>query len=270
MAPYLVCGEETLKRFAKYRPSTLAKLGEIDGVGEQRFEQYGEVFFDAVDSFCKRRGLSRDCAPPDSDVVQAAAAAAGRTLPKIGPTKEEAYRMFTEELQSVEQVATSKQVKVDTVINYLLDVYMNGWPLEFDRLPRLPAADVKDIQAAVKSIVADGGDLTSMKAIKERLVDMEVPYINIRLQLARDGHLQRGELIAEGTNATGARTNEAAGGAAALGAASGGSRKRTHLDAGVGVREWSGASAVECESRLTRRALSCARSECMSVRSQTT
>ena len=56
VAPYLVCGEETLKRFAKYRPSTLAKLGEIDGVGEQRFEQYGEVFFDAVDSFCKRRG----------------------------------------------------------------------------------------------------------------------------------------------------------------------------------------------------------------------
>ena len=41
----------------------------------------------------------------------------------------------------MEQVATSKQVKVDTVINYLLDVYMNGWPLEFDRLPRLPAAE---------------------------------------------------------------------------------------------------------------------------------
>jgi ATP-dependent DNA helicase RecQ len=260
IAPYIVCGEETLHRFAEYRPSTLAKLGEIDGVGEERLAKYGRQLFSVVEDFCARRGLTeRDLAPPDPQAVQAAVAAAGRTLPKLGPTKQEAYRMFTEAMLSVDEVARAKAVKTDTVIGYLLDVYMNGWPLDFSRLPRLRTEDVTAVRDAVKGVQSDGGDIGSMKQIRERLVDPEFPYIDIRLQLARDGHLSRGELVPAGSDATGARSNGAAGGegAASMGwgsAASDGAKRqagtkraRSRLDEGVGVREWSAAEGVACD-----------------------
>ena len=167
--------------------------------------------------------------------------------------------MFTEAKQSVDEVARAKAVKTDTVIGYLLDVYMNGWPLDFGRLPRLGSEDETAVREAVKGVQSDGGDTGSMKQIRERLVDPEFPYIDIRLQLARDGHLSRGELVPAGSDATGARSNGAAGGegAASMGwgsAASDGAKRqagtkraRSRLDEGVGVREWSAAEGVACD-----------------------
>jgi hypothetical protein len=139
--------------------------------------------------------------PLDPQAVQAAVAATGRMLPTLGPTKREAYRMFTEAKQSVDEVARAKAVKTDTVIGYLLDVYMNGWPLDFGRLPRLGSEDETAVREAVKGVQSDGGDTGSMKQIRERLVDPEFPYIDIRLQLARDGHLSRGEPASAGPDA---------------------------------------------------------------------
>eukprot|EP01043_Picozoa_sp_COSAG02_P008478 COSAG02_NODE_272_length_26345_cov_761.363179_5_plen_1026_part_00 len=246
IAPYIVCGEETLHRFAKYRPSTVEKLGEIDGVGEERLAKYGQQLFDVIESFCARRGLhDRNLAPPEPKTV-------ARTLPKIGPTKQEAYRMFTEAGLSVDEVASAKTVKTDTVIGYLLDVYMNGWPLEFDRLPRLRSEDVKAVRAAVDSVQADGGDISSMKLIRERLVDQDFPYIDIRLQLARDGHLRSGELNPAKSHATDDHSNRVTGAQRAGNTgvdAGGGARqptKRTwsQLDDAVGIREWSSADGA--------------------------
>ena len=241
IAPYIVCGEETLHRFAKYRPSTLAKLGEIDGVGEERLAKFGQQLFDVIQSFCARRGLQdRDLAPAEARVV-------GRTLPKIGPTKQEAYQMFTEAGLSVDEVASAKAVKTDTVIGYLLDMYMNGWPLEFSRLPRLRSEDAKAVRVAITSVQADGGDISSMKLIRERLVDQDFPYIDIRLQLARDGHLRPGELNLAKSNAAGDHSGRGTGAEGAVstgvdtGVVVGQPIKRTwsQLDDAVGVREWS-------------------------------
>jgi hypothetical protein len=241
IAPYIVCGEETLHRFAKYRPSTVEKLGEIDGVGEERLAKYGQQLFDVIESFCARRGLhDRNLAPPEPKII-------ARALPKIGPTKQEAYRMFTEAGFSVDEVASAKAVKTDTVIGYLLDVYMNGWPLEFSRLPRLRPQDTKAVRAAVDSVQADGGDISSMKLIRERLVDQDFPYIDIRLQLARDGHLSPAELKPARSHTTGDHSNLVTdarrvvntGFDAGGGAQQPNKRSWSQLDDAVGVREWS-------------------------------
>ena len=79
--------------------------------------------------------------------------------------------------------ASAKNVKTETVIGSL-DMY--EWVAS--GAGRLPSAaeDVKAVRAAVQSLKADGGDTSSM-TIRERLVDQEFPYIDIRLQLARDG-----------------------------------------------------------------------------------
>ena len=42
--PYVVFGDKTLKEMAARRPQTKAQMLEVNGVGEVKYERYGEQF----------------------------------------------------------------------------------------------------------------------------------------------------------------------------------------------------------------------------------
>jgi len=49
--PYVVFHDSTLREMAATRPATLARLGEIAGVGARKLEAYGEAFLATIRSF---------------------------------------------------------------------------------------------------------------------------------------------------------------------------------------------------------------------------
>lgn len=63
---YVVFGDKVLRELSRVRPSSIEALGEISGIGAAKLEDFGDSFFEAVDSFCHQSSLSRDQRDPPS------------------------------------------------------------------------------------------------------------------------------------------------------------------------------------------------------------
>jgi len=49
--PYIVFSDKTLKELASYLPSTKEQMLQINGIGEVKFQKYGEAFLEALKEF---------------------------------------------------------------------------------------------------------------------------------------------------------------------------------------------------------------------------
>lgn len=94
--PYLIFGDATLRELARIRPSSFDNLATIYGIGEAKFRDFGQTFFEALDKECQARSLSRDQptvakTPADRDDAGRAAAAmvAGAELFRRGASIED-------------------------------------------------------------------------------------------------------------------------------------------------------------------------------------
>ena len=51
--PYMIFHDSVLKYLAKLKPQTKEEMLKIEGVGEKRFEKYGELFLESIRDFVK-------------------------------------------------------------------------------------------------------------------------------------------------------------------------------------------------------------------------
>ena len=72
---YVIFGDEPLRDFARYRPTTVARFATIRGVGEQKKQDFATTFVAAISDYCAQSQLSTDLdtsvkhAPIESNVV---------------------------------------------------------------------------------------------------------------------------------------------------------------------------------------------------------
>ncbi len=57
---YVIFGDEPLRDFARYRPTTVAKFATIRGVGEQKKQDFANIFVAAISEYCAQNQLSTD------------------------------------------------------------------------------------------------------------------------------------------------------------------------------------------------------------------
>jgi ATP-dependent DNA helicase RecQ len=55
--PYVIFSDRTLAEIAAYYPMTPESLKRVNGIGQVKFERYGEMLLDLVQEYCQRRGL---------------------------------------------------------------------------------------------------------------------------------------------------------------------------------------------------------------------
>jgi len=48
LPPYMVCSDRTLRDMVRKRPTTLAEMLRIHGIGEAKLARYGQTFLDAI------------------------------------------------------------------------------------------------------------------------------------------------------------------------------------------------------------------------------
>jgi ATP-dependent DNA helicase RecQ len=58
--PYVIFSDATLRELARVRPSSLASMRAIYGVGMTKLHDFGNRFLHVIDSHCRSHGLSRD------------------------------------------------------------------------------------------------------------------------------------------------------------------------------------------------------------------
>ncbi len=64
LPPYIIFSDASLKEMATYYPRTKAEFSQIKGVGEQKLNQYGEIFIKQIDSYCAPQGLKSEQKKP--------------------------------------------------------------------------------------------------------------------------------------------------------------------------------------------------------------
>ncbi len=52
MPPYIVFPDKSLIQMSDIKPSSLEGMRSIHGVGEKKFDTYGEIFFDIIKEYC--------------------------------------------------------------------------------------------------------------------------------------------------------------------------------------------------------------------------
>ncbi|MFS7903155.1 putative DNA helicase [Helianthus anomalus] len=181
-APYAVCGDLTLKKIVATRPSTKARLANIDGVNQHLVTKYGDHLLQSIQQLSKQLDLSLDGVA----AIEANNNGKASTTPKqpkdLQPAKYSAWKMWQEDGLSAEKIANfpgrSAPIKVGTVLGYVLDAAREGCMVDWARLFK-EIGLTREIFAQIQAAVLKVGSKDKLKPIKDELPE-EVEYFHIK------------------------------------------------------------------------------------------
>lgn len=170
--PYVIFSDASLEEMAAARPSTEYAFREISGVGERKWEQYGEVFLSAIIDFCAKYGFTT------ATTLAPKVAAPKNMAPK--PEKEPTHLVTLELLrarQSPEDIAAQRNLTLDTVYGHLIRLYQAG------DVPSLhewiAPSDARKIRQAYEQL----GSPNALKPLFDHF-EGRIPYYILKLALA--------------------------------------------------------------------------------------
>ncbi|CAN4128357.1 unnamed protein product [Withania somnifera] len=182
-APYAVCGDQTLKRISLLRPSTIARLANIDGVNQHFIKLYGDNFLQSVKRLSEACNLSLDGDPTSQTSVPSKTL----TVPsnkKLTAAKFEAWKMWHEDGLTFKEIANfpgrASAIKEQTVLEYILEAAREGCKMNWTRFCEetgLTRDTFLSIQTAVSKVGRE-----KLKPIKTELPE-EVSYGQIKAYL---------------------------------------------------------------------------------------
>ncbi len=119
--PYVIFSDRTLVEIAAYYPMTPDSLKRINGIGQVKFERYGQILLDLLQDFCQARGLqeklpkiSREARPARQSVSKPRHVIVG-----------EAYNAG----QSISALMQQYGVQSGTILNHLTTFAQEGNPV---------------------------------------------------------------------------------------------------------------------------------------------
>jgi ATP-dependent DNA helicase RecQ len=163
---YIVFSDATLRDMARRRPSTVERLLDVHGVGQQKAADFGQRFVACILAHCQQHGVTMDTQPEQST----------RELPSIPSANAvQSFALF-DEGRSVEEVAERLGRAVSTAYGYL-DAYI-GQRRITDATRWISRRELEQIE-----LVAQYAGCGRLKPIYEALHG-RVGYERIRIALA--------------------------------------------------------------------------------------
>ncbi|WJX37048.1 DNA helicase [Trifolium repens] len=185
-APYALCGDQTIRRIALTRPSTKARLANIDGVNQHLVTRYGDYFIQAIQKLSKELNLSLDGEVIlQTNEVRKVSPIVTNKSTKLQGAKFEAWKMWHEEGLSIQKIANfparAAPIQEQTVVQYLLDAAQEGLPFDWTRF--CEAIGLKqDFISAIQGAIVKVGAADKLKPIKNELPE-EITYPHIKTYL---------------------------------------------------------------------------------------
>ncbi|WP_087973693.1 DNA helicase RecQ [Oceanobacillus rekensis] len=172
--PYVLFSDATLKELSRYFPTSKEDMLEIKGVGEKKYEQYGEEFLAIIKEW---RANNQDV----KKKVRIADTSASK--PKVKKTADDrpshliSYQMF-QSGKSIKDIAAIRDFSKMTIENHIFKAFQDGHPLAWEIF-----FDEKE-EAAV--IAAHSQiDEKKLKPLKEALSE-EYDYTKIKAVLVKN------------------------------------------------------------------------------------
>ncbi len=115
---YVIFGDAGLRDMARRRPSTLGQFLHVQGVGQQKCDQYGKRFIETIRDYCRTHSLDMDI---DSGPTTEYGISHGQTKSAgLSQARLLAFELFKQK-QSVKQVAAATKRAESTTIQYLVE-----------------------------------------------------------------------------------------------------------------------------------------------------
>lgn len=169
--PFVVLADTVLRDLARFRPTTTAGLGQIQGLGQKKLVRYGQRLLDGIRVYCREHSVGTDVLDASDAPVPAHRST---RPPRNQRVLKRAFELYAGGA-SVEQVAAETGRVASTAWGYLEQYVAQHQPRDISRW--VPPATYARITAAVRRF--DGG---ALRPVFEQLGG-EVPYEEIRVAL---------------------------------------------------------------------------------------
>jgi ATP-dependent DNA helicase RecQ len=154
--PYQVFSDATLEQMSIKRPITESEMKNISGVGEKKYNSYGEIFINRIFDFIKDQRKQ------------------GAKIK--GSTYAETFEYYRNGL-SPEEIATERELNIGTIYGHLTHLYENDYAINLAEF--IPEEDMDRILKAIDTTK----NTTSLKDLFVYLNE-EVDYYKIKIALA--------------------------------------------------------------------------------------
>ena len=129
--PYVVFSDRTLVEMSAYTPQTPESLLNISGVGQVKAQQYGEIFLELIQSYCKKHGIIETQRSTPAKAAKTKSSA-GQRYKLIG----EAYNAGESFQELVERYAVTPATIIDHLLKYCTEENKLRDLAEFQTLAR--------------------------------------------------------------------------------------------------------------------------------------
>jgi ATP-dependent DNA helicase RecQ len=167
--PYIIFSDRTLIEMATSYPITSNRMMEIYGMGQTKFERYGQIFIELIQSYCQEHNIQPPTYPPKP-------ARDPEMVPEKKPRYVEVGELYNQGL-SVDQIMERYGVQQGTVIEHLNRYVLGGETLnDPDQLPlsRLSPGQQEQVRmsfarlgtTALRPVFDDLGGMVSYEDLK--------------------------------------------------------------------------------------------------------
>lgn len=166
IAPFMVFHDSTLREMASYFPKDQSSMLMIKGVGEKKFESYGEDFLELIREYAEKNNISSK-AVEKKEIIRE----------DLQERYNKTYESYLEGL-SLEEIAAKRNFKKDTIVEHLTRCEKDGKSVDWYRF--IDQEREAKILEAIKNM-----GLEKLKPIKEALPD-HFTYTDIKLVISKN------------------------------------------------------------------------------------
>ncbi|SEN51690.1 DNA helicase RecQ [Lihuaxuella thermophila] len=163
--PYMIFPDSTLKEMCKRLPQNKEAMLLISGVGERKYQMYGEEFLAVIAQYVKQNGISplvtHEAEPGQSEKE---------------PSHLISYRLY-QQGKSIADIAETRGLSTGTIEDHLFRCGVDGLPLDWNRF--IPAEHEELIMQKIEELGAQ-----KLRPIKDALPE-EVTYMAIKAAIAK-------------------------------------------------------------------------------------
>ncbi len=118
--PYVIFGDMTLRELARYRPTSMASLTKIYGIGQQKKAEFGKQILQRIQTYSSANNLKTDLQSTAAKPTTAKPVAPPKPRPvgQVSVAMGRIFEMFDEGL-SIDEVALQSERAVSTITSYL-------------------------------------------------------------------------------------------------------------------------------------------------------
>ncbi len=170
MPPYIIFHDSCLKAMATQFPRSLSDFRKIGGVGESKFEKYGELFVKEIVDYCKEHNVEpkainvRDYNPTPVKI---------KTMKTS--TLQETLELYKQNL-TIEEIAQKRNLAIGTIASHIEKLILSGEEISIDKF-----VDIYRQEHIIRAMSILG--IERLAPIKEKLGD-DYSYEEIRLVMA--------------------------------------------------------------------------------------